>query len=137
MGFIRQQTEDFLENSVPTPIFKSAYTDDFDRDGKSEIFVLISMAKPMGDDSSCWGEREFLVYVGDSAEVVGDYYGVKFGTVLNYGLVKQVIVHSEGWNGNDSLSNIWGEVGGKAKMLYGGRLDFEKTDCFLYSKSLR
>lgn len=133
MGFISRQTEDFLENSVPTPIFKSAYMGDFDHDGKSESFVLISMAKPMGDGSDCWGERDFLVYIGDSAEVVGDYYGAKFDAVLDYGSAKQVIVRSEGWNGNDRLSNIWGVAGGKAKNLYGGRLDFIKTDCFLYS----
>lgn len=133
MGFIRQQTEDFLENSVPTPIFKSAYTDDLDGDGKSESFVLISMAKPMGD-GGCWGEREFLVYVGDITEVIGNYYDAKFDALLDYGSAKQVIVRSNGWNGNDRLSNIWGVVGGKVKMLYGGRLDFEKTDCFLYSK---
>lgn len=134
MGYIREKTEEFLENGVPAPIFKCAYTDDFDRDGKSESFVLISMAKPMGDGSGSWGERDFLVYVGDSAEVVCDYYGAKFDAVLDYGSAKQVIVRSDGWNGNDCLSNIWGVVGGKAKELYGGRLDFTKTDCFLYSK---
>lgn len=133
MGFIRQQTEDFLENGVPTPIFKSAYTDDLDRDGKNESFVLISMAKPMGNEDERWGERDFLVYVGDSADVICDYYGAKFDAVLDYGSAKQVIVRSEGWNGNDCLSNIWGVVGGKVKNLYGGRLDFTKTDCFLYS----
>lgn len=131
MGFIREQTEDFLENGVPTPIFKSAYTDDLDRDGKNESFVLISMAKPMGGS---WGERDFLVYVGGSAEVVCDYYGAKFDAALDYGSAKQVIVRSDGWNGNDRLSNIWGVVDGKVKNLYGGRLDFIKTDCFLYSE---
>lgn len=132
MGFIREQAEDFLENGVPAPIFKSAYTDDFDRDGKSESFVLITMTKPM--DGGGWGERDFLVYVGDGAQVVCDYYGAEFDAVLDYGSSKQVIVRSEGWNGNDSHSNIFGVTAGKAKELYGGRLDYSKTDCFLYSK---
>lgn len=132
MGFIRQQTEDFLVNGVPTPIFKSAYTDDFDSDGKNESFVLISTAKPMSNGS--WGEREFLVYVGDSAEVVCDYYDAKFDTVLDYGSSKQMIVRSGGWNGSDSKSAVWGVKDGKAKKLYGGRLGYKKTDCFLYSE---
>lgn len=132
MGYIRQQTEEFLVNGVPAPIFKSAYRDDFDRDGKDESFVLITMAKPM--DGSGWGERDFLVYVGDGAEVVCDYYGAKFNAVLDYGSAKQVIVRSEGWNGNDSHSNIFGVTAGKAKELYGGRLGYKKNDCFLYSE---
>lgn len=133
MGFFHKKPEDFMESGVPTPVFKSALTDDFDCDGKNESFVLISIPKEMSDNETRWGERDFLIYVGDSAEVICDYYGAKFNALLDYGCCKQLIVRSEGWNGNDCLSNIWGVRGGKVQKLYGGRLNYEKADCFLYS----
>ena len=123
----------FGADGSPEPKFKCAYTDDFDMNGENESFVVISIAKIM-DDGERWGERDFLIYVGeDSAEAVCDYYNAKFGAVLDYGVCRQITVSSKGWNGNDSLSNIWGSQDEKAVKLYGGRLSYEKSGCFLYS----
>lgn len=123
--------EDFFGTGSPEAIFKGALRDDFDRDGMEEGFVLFTIAKENGDR---WGERDFLVFVGNgSAQVIGDYYKATFCAALDYGKCGQLIVDSEGWNGNDRLSHIWGVSSGKAAKLYGGRLNYEKTDCFLYS----
>lgn len=123
--------EDFFGAGSPEAIFKSAIKDDFDRDGTEESFVLFTTAKKNGDR---WGERDYLVFVGsDGAEVIADYYNADFKAALDYGKCGQIIVDSEGWSGTDRLSHIWGVSSGKAAKLYGGRLNYEKTDCFLYS----
>ena len=134
-GMFSGSAEDYFNaDGSPEPIFKCAYTDDFDGDGASESFVMISMPKITEEGGDRWGERDFLIYAGnDDAEVVCDYYGAKFDAVLDYGVCRQIIVSSEGWNGNDGLSNIWGTHDKKAAKLYGGRLNYEKSDCFLYS----
>lgn len=132
--FSRPAEDFFNEGGSPEPIFKSEYRGDLDRDGTEESFILISMAKLTEENGDRWGERDYLVFVGNGgAEVVGDYYNADFKAALDYGKCRQIIVDSEGWNGNDRLSNIWGVRGGKAARLYGGRLSYEKTDCFLYS----
>lgn len=126
--------EDFFGAGSPEAIFKGAIKDDLDRDGSEECFVLFTIAKLTEANGDRWGERDFLVFVGNGgAEVIGDYYKATFSAALDYGSCGQIIVNSEGWNGNDRLSHIWGAKGGKAAKLYGGRLNYEKTDCFLYS----
>lgn len=134
-GYIRQQTEEFLENGVPAPIFKSAYTDDFDNDGIKESFVLATIAKvPEESQEERWYERDYLIYVGkDGATLLDDYYNADIRLVLDYGCGKQIVVFSDGWHFNDCKSAIYGVKDGKAKKLYGGRLGYKKTDCFLYS----
>lgn len=132
--FSRPAGDFFSAVGSPEPIFKGAFRDDLDRDGTEESFILISMAKLTEENGDRWGERDYLVFVGNGgAEVICDYYKAKFGATLDYGSCKQVIVDSDGWSGNDKLSNIWGVRSGKASRLYGGRLSYEKTDCFLYS----
>lgn len=124
--------EDFFVNSSPEAIFKGAIKDDFDRDGDEECFALFTIAKDNGGEM--WGERDYLVFVGNGgAEVIADYYNAGFKAALDYGKCGQIIVDSEGWAGVDALSHIYGVKSGKAARLYGGRLYYEKTDCFLYS----
>lgn len=126
--------EDFFGTSSPEAIFKGAIKDDFDRDGSEECFVLFTIATAPEENGGMWYERDFLIFVGNGgAEVVGDYYNATFSAALDYGKCGQIIVSSEGWNGNDALSHIYGVKSGKAGRLYGGRLNYEKTDCFLYS----
>lgn len=126
--------DDFFAAGSPEAIFKGAIKDDFDRDGSEECFVLFTIAKLTAANGDRWGERDFLVFVGNGgAEVIGDYYKATFSAALDYGKCGQIIVNSEGWNGNDRLSHIYGVKSGKAAKLYGGRLNYEKTDCFLYS----
>lgn len=133
-GRFTENAEDFLnENGEPVPIFKRAITDDFDRDGVEESFVMIAVAKPR-DDDELWQELEYLFFVNESGAVlIDDYFDAKVKAVLDYGCCKQLIVTSSGWSGNDSKSAVWGVRDGNAVKLYGGRLDFSKTDCFLYS----
>ncbi|MDE6732413.1 MAG: hypothetical protein K2J77_06000 [Oscillospiraceae bacterium] len=126
--------DDFFAAGSPEAIFKGAIKDDFDRDGIEECFALFTIAISPEENNGMWYERDFLVFVGSSgAEVVGDYYKATFDAALDYGKCAQIIVSSEGWNGNDALSHIYGVKSGKAAKLYGGRLNYEKTDCFLYS----
>ncbi|MDE7360945.1 MAG: hypothetical protein K2N38_03320 [Oscillospiraceae bacterium] len=133
-GRFIENAEDFLdENGEPVPIFKRAITGDFDGDGVEESFAMIAIATKR-DDDELWQEREYLFFVNESgAELLDDYYNADIQAVLDYGSCKQLIVSSEGWSGTDSKSNIWGVQNGNAVKLYGGRLNFSKTDCFLYS----
>lgn len=125
--------EKFFAAGSPEAIFKGAIKDDFDRDGDEECFMLFTIAI-IPEGGEMWYERDFLVFVGNGgAEVIGDYYNADFSAALDYGKCAQIIVSSEGWNGNDALSHIYGVKSSKAARLYGGRLSFEKTDCFLYS----
>lgn len=135
-GRFTENTEDYLDqNGEPMPIFKRAITDDFDGDGADESFVMMAIAKIPDDNSEeRWFEREYLFFVDENGtELLDDYYNADIRAVLDYGCCKQVIVSSKGWSGTDSKSNIWGVQDGNAVKLYGGRLDFSKTDCFLYS----
>lgn len=121
------------ENGIPMPIFKEAVTDDFDSDGIEESFLIISIPTINGEEY--WFERDCLFFVGkNGTELIDDYYNADIRAVLDYGCCKQLIVSSEGLSSVDSKSNIWGVQGGKALELYGGRLDYKKVDCFLYSQ---
>lgn len=126
--------DDFFTAGSAEAVFKCAMKDDFDRDGSEECFVLFTIAKLTAANGDRWGERDYLVFVGNGgAEIIADYYNADFTAALDYGKCGQIIVDSEGWAGTDRQSNIWGVSSGKAAMLYGGRLSYEKTDCFLYS----
>lgn len=132
--FSRPVDDFFIAGGSPKAIFKSAIKDDFDRDGSEECFALFTIATAPEENGGMWYERDYLVFVGNGgAEVIADYYNADFTAALDYGKCGQIIVSSEGWNGNDALSHIYGVKSGKAAMLYGGRLSYEKTDCFLYS----
>lgn len=135
-GRFTESPEDYLdENGAPVPIFKRAFTDDFDCDGTAESFIMTAI--PMINNESGeerWFEREYLIFVGENGAVlIDDYYNADIRAVLDYGCCKQIIVASEGWAGVDSKSNIWGVRSGKAVELYGGRLSYKKADCFLYA----
>lgn len=133
-GRFTQDPGNFIdENGVPVPVFKKGITDDFDCDGTKESFLIISI--PTINGNEIWFERDLLYCVGkNGAELIDDYYNADIRAVLDYGCCKQLIVSSEGMSSVDSKSNIWGVQGGKAIELYGGRLDYKKVDCFLYSQ---
>lgn len=136
-GRFTENADDYLdENGAPAPIFKRALSDDFDLDGNEESFVMIAMPVINDEDGEPrWYEREYLFLANEKGAVLlADYYGADVKAVLDYGCCKQLIVSSEGWYGSDSRSDIWGVQDGKAAKLYGGRLSFSKTDCFLYSE---
>lgn len=136
-GRFTENADDYLdENGAPAPIFKRALSDDFDLDGNEESFVMIAMPVINDEDGEPrWFEREYLFLANEKGAVLlADYYGADVKAVLDYGCCKQLIVSSEGWYGSDSRSDIWGVQDGKAAKLYGGRLSFLKTDCFLYSE---
>lgn len=142
-GMLTENVEDYLdENGEPVPIFKRAITDDFDRDGNEESLVMIAIPKIRNIDfedtdwyEKRWWEREYLFLVNkNGAVLLEDYYNAKITAILDYGCCKQIVIDSEGWPGYDNYaSDIWGVRDGEAVKLYGGRLDFSKTDCFLYS----
>lgn len=134
-GRFTENAENFLdENDKPTPIFKWAVTDDFDRDGTEEHFIAAAMPVLNGDGEERWFERELLIFVGkNGAYLLDNYYNTEINAVLDYGCCKQIAVTSEGWSGTDSKSCICGVQDGNAVKLYSGRLTFSKTDCFLYS----
>lgn len=142
-GMLTENVEDYLdENGEPVPIFKKAITDDFDRNGVEETFVSIAIPKKreitkIREDynEDRWWEREYLFFVdGNRAVLIENYYNAKITAILDYGCCKQIVIDSEGWPGYDNYaSDIWGVKDGKVLKLYGGRLDFWKTDCFLYS----
>lgn len=135
-GRFTEKAEDYLDqNGEPMPIFKRAITDDFDGDGADESFVMMAIAKiPDDNGEERWFEREYLFFVDENGAVlIDDYFNAQINAVLDYGCCKQLIVASEGWSGTDSKSVIWGVQNGNAVKLYGGRLGYEKSDCFLYS----
>lgn len=135
-GRFTENAEDYLDqNGEPMPIFKRAITDDFDGDGADESFVMMAIAKiPDDNGEGRWFEREYLFFVNEKGAVlIDDYFDAQISAVLDYGCCKQLIVTSSGWSGTDSKSNIWGVQNGNAVKLYGGRLSYEKSDCFLYS----
>ncbi|MBD5129122.1 MAG: hypothetical protein HDT43_04245 [Ruminococcaceae bacterium] len=135
-GRFTENTEDYLDqNGEPMPVFKRAITDDFDEDGADESFVMMAIAKiPDDNGEERWFEREYLFFVNEKGAVLlDDYYNADIRAVLDYGCCKQLIIASEGWYGTDSKSSIWGVKKGNAGKLYGGRLNYEKSDCFLYS----
>lgn len=135
-GRFTENAEDYLDqNGEPMPIFKRAITNDFDGDGADESFVMMAIAKiPDDNGEERWFEREYLFFVNESGAVlIDDYFDAQISAVLDYGCCKQLIVTSSGWSGTDSKSNIWGVKNGNAVKLYGGRLSYEKSDCFLYS----
>lgn len=136
-GRFTDKPEEFLDqDDNPMPLYKGTITDDFDNDGTDENFVLAAIAKiPDDSEEQRWHEREYLFFVDDNGAVLlDDYFDAEVKAVLDYGYCKQLIVISEGWSGNDSKSAIWGVKEGKAVKLYVGRLDYSKTDCFLYSE---
>lgn len=136
-GRFTDKPEDFLDqDGEPMPLYKGTITDDFDNDGIDENFVLTAIAKiPDDAEEKRWHEREYLFFVDENGAVLlDDYFEAKVKAVLDYGCCKQLIVTSSGQSGNDSKSAIWGVKDGKAVKLYGGRLDYSKTDCFLYSE---
>lgn len=136
-GRFTDKPEDFLDqDGEPMPLYKGTITDDFDNDGIDENFVLTAIAKiPDDSEEQRWHEREYLFFVDENGAVLlDDYFDAKVKAVLDYGCCKQLIVTSSGQSGNDSKSAIWGVKDGKAVKLYGGRLDYSKTDCFLYSE---
>lgn len=136
LGRFTENSENFLDkNGKPVPIFKRAITDDFDLDGIDENFVMIAITKiPDDTEDMRWWEREYLFFIDENGAVlIDDYFDAKIKAVLNYGCCKQLIVTSSGWSGNDSKSAVWSVKDGNAVKLYGGRLDYSKTDCFLYS----
>lgn len=135
-GRFTDKPEDFLDqDGEPMPLYKGTITDDFDNDGIDENFVLTAIAKiPDDSEEQRWHEREYLFFVDENGAVLlDDYYDAKVKAVLDYGCCKQLIVNSSGWYGVDSKSAIWGVKDGNAVKLYGGRLDYLKTDCFLCS----
>lgn len=136
-GRFTDKPDDFLDqDGNPMPLYKGTITDDFDNDGMNESFVLTAIAKiPDENEEKRWHEREYLFFVDENGAVlIDDYFDAKVKAVLDYGCCKQLIMTSSGQSGNDSKSAVFGVKDGKAVKLYGGRLDFKKTDCFLYSE---
>lgn len=88
-----------------------------------------------GEDG-IWHERDYLIFVGNEAEIAADYYDAKFAQVLDYGCCRQLAVYSRVWSGTDRVSNIFGVRGGKAVSLCGGRLTYTKVDFFLNSSGV-
>ena len=135
-GRFTDKPEAFLDqDGEPMPLYKGTITDDFDNDGMDESFVITAIAKiPDDTENKRWYEREYLFFADENGAVLLDeYFDAEVKAVLDYGCCKQLIVTSSGWSGNDSKSAVWGVKDGNAVKLYSGRLDYSKTDCFLYS----
>lgn len=114
------------ENGNPMSIFERAYIDDFDKDGADEAFVFIRIIV-----ANYWRDRTFLIFVGESVEIIDSYYGINGYSVLDYGLCRQLMVCSYGYVGVDTHSCLFGVVDGKPVEYYELRGWYQKVDCFL------
>lgn len=104
------------------------YKDDFDNNGTDESFALVSF--PVFDDNE-WATASYVVYVGETSEVIGNMPSVRGAALLDYGFCRQLVFN--GYNGMNSrsCSQIVGVIDGKPKLLYSLGVRIYKLDCFV------
>ncbi len=121
--------EFFDEGGKVQPLFYRAFCEDFDGDGKSEVFVVYRMPVKSGGGFHL---RYYLILVNSNckAEVVNNYYTFD-PALLDYGAFRQLAIIGYGICGADSQSSVYGVVDGSAKLLCELRGDYSKWKCFL------
>lgn len=132
---IEEFTEDefkkyFDEGGNILPHLRTAYPEDYDGDGSTETFIIVDMPIMQGNQPIV---RSFLIYADSRGEmaILSDASYLYETVMLDYGNFKQITFGGFGTCGADEHSDIYGVVNGKAKILYGGRFNFFKEDCFL------
>lgn len=116
------------ENGNPIKI-NSAYTDDFDSDGKEETFILVDIPMEFGAGS-------VLVFsdANENITVLDAYADLKPVAMLDFGDFKQIIFGGNGYFEADDHSAIFGVIDGTAVPL-DRAVGFVKSNCFLVSYS--
>lgn len=126
--------EYFDENGVLVPKLNESYTEDFDGDGKTEVFLLIDMPYSHGNPNTDFSAvYSFLIFIGNdgNAEPIDYNCGLYYPQLLDYGYNKQLVIGGSGSCGAESHTIIWAIRDGKAASLYGFRGSVYKQDCFV------
>ncbi len=129
-------TKDFVcsdgENKYIKPKFIRGYENDFDGDGKTERFLVVSSPEEAGERyvpvyrlyfENSEGRR-FLVDTADADEGA---------SIIDYGGFKQFIFGADSpIMGVRSHHSIYAVENGNVKTLYEGRVGYEKWGCFVF-----
>lgn len=112
------------------PKFQAAYPNDYDGDGRTETFIVLTAPRFEYDVL-----QSYLVFADSSGnmELIDSFcrpYHVEF---LNYGKDKQIVFGGEGEFGVESHCTLFGVKDGKAIVHYRLRGGFSKENCFLSS----
>lgn len=115
-------------DGTPAASVDKIYKDDFDNNGTEECFALVSF--PVFNDKE-WKTASYIVYVGETSEVISSMQSVRGASLLDYGFCRQLVIN--GYNGMDlrSSSRIVGVIDGKPKLLYSLNAKVYKLDCFV------
>ena len=113
-------------DGTPAASVDKIYKDDFDNNGTEECFALVSF--PVFDDNE-WTTASYIVYVGETSEVIGNMPSVRGAAMLDYGFCRQLVFN--GYRGMDSRSQIVGVIDGKPKLLYSLGVRVYKLNCFV------
>ena len=123
---------EYIVDGVIVPKFNIAYPNDYDGDGKSEMFIMVDMPYKT---SIMNVTRNFLIFAdsNENMEVLSDFsfFDPNSAQLLNYGKYKQIVIGAYGVVGADDHTLLLGVSNGKAKTLYSGRISFFKSDCFV------
>ncbi|MGN1136778.1 MAG: hypothetical protein ACI4SF_11225 [Oscillospiraceae bacterium] len=126
--------EYFDENGVLVPKLNESYTEDFDGDGKTEVFLLIDIPYSHGNPNTDFSAvYSFLIFIGNdgNAELIDYNCGLYYPQLLDYGYNKQLVIGGSGSCGAESHTIIWAVRDGKAVSLCGFRGSVYKQDCFV------
>lgn len=118
------------ENGNILPRFKIAYPNDYDCDGSEEVFIVVDM--PV-DEGSSREIKSFLIFSGSDGKMqLIDSFSNAYPTVLlDYGICRHIAIGGSGIVGAADHTRLYGVRNDKAEVLYRGRCNFYKEDCFL------
>ncbi len=122
-----------------TPQLYRAYRDDFDSNGTTEHFLLLTT--PFYDDyyeadSQYAHPAYYLIFVPSegSAQYLEIYHNsVTAVDMLDYGICRQLIFEDDGTTGYRCHTELYGVDGNEAVKHYSLRGEFTKSECFLYA----
>ena len=130
--FSDEEFSDYIKDGVIVPKFNIAYPNDYDGNGRTETFIMVDMPYKT---SIMTVIRNFLIFAdsGGHMEMLSDfsYFDTNSAQLLDYGKFKQIVIGAYGIVGADDHTILFGVTNGKAKKLYGGRISFYKSDCFV------
>lgn len=129
-GAVKLYSEYLDEKGNILPKFKIAYPNDYDGDGREEVFIVVDMPVEYGSSRDI---ESFLIFSGSGGEMqLIDYFSNAYPTVLlDYGICRHIAIGGSGLVGAADHTVLYGVRSDKAEVLYSGRCSFYKEDCFL------
>ncbi len=131
-GFLTDSEAENLTN----PEFYMAFRDDFDGNGSTEYFLLISAPYDYYSDKNTSDPVYYLLFVPSEgkAQYLTCYRDNVTGVrVLDYGMCRHIVFEDNGTMGAWCHTELFGVNGNKAVEHYCLRGSFEKTECFVYA----